>query len=67
MDRDKRYDRIKKAYDAMAYSKGIVIDDYKKYINDSYKNNITDEIRTKAKNKLYSIFGQYDELEIKDL
>ena len=31
------------------------------------KNNITDEIRTKAKNKLYSIFGQYDELEIKDL
>jgi uncharacterized membrane protein YkvA (DUF1232 family) len=31
------------------------------------KDNITDEIRTKAKNKLYSIFGQYDELEIKDL
>ena len=31
------------------------------------KDNITDEIRIKAKNKLYSIFGQYDELEIKDL
>ena len=31
------------------------------------KDNITDEIRTKAKNKLYSIFEQYDELEIKDL
>ena len=31
------------------------------------KDNITDEIRTKAKNKLYSIFGQYDGLEIKDL
>ena len=43
MDRDKRYDRIKKAYDAMVYSEGIVIHDYKKYINDSYKNNITDE------------------------
>ena len=43
MDRDKRYDRIKKAYDAMVYSECIVIHDYKKYINDSYKNNITDE------------------------
>ena len=31
------------------------------------KDNITEEIRTQAKNKLFSIFGEYDELEIKDL
>ena len=43
MDRDKRYDRIKKAYDAMVYTKGNISDNYEKYINDSYKKNITDE------------------------
>lgn len=43
MDRDKRYDRIQKAYDAMVFSKGNSSDDYKKYIENSYKNNITDE------------------------
>ena len=43
MDRDKRYERIQMAYDAMVFAKGNHCDDYKKYINDSYKNNITDE------------------------
>ena len=43
MDRDKRYERIQKAYDAIALGKGIVIDNYTDYINESYKNGITDE------------------------
>jgi len=43
MDRDKRYDRVKLAYDAMVNKKGNIINDYKKYNKDIYKNNITDE------------------------
>ena len=43
MDRDKRYDRLKKAYDAICFAKGIEINDYKEYIKESYKENITDE------------------------
>ena len=42
MDRDKRFDRIEKAYDEMVYAKTIN-DDYHKYINNSYENAITDE------------------------
>ena len=42
MDRDKRYDRVKMAYDSLVYGENK-IDDYKEYILDSYKNNITDE------------------------
>ena len=42
MDRDKRYDRLKKAYDVMT-NPNEEVKDYKKYIEDSYKNNITDE------------------------
>ena len=43
MDRDKRYDRIEKAYDAMVYAKANKSNDYHEYITDSYKNDITDE------------------------
>ena len=42
MDRDKRYDRVQKAYDAMVYSKELA-NNYEDYIKESYKNNITDE------------------------
>ena len=42
MDRDKRYDRLQKAYDVMV-NPNEEVKDYKKYIEDSYKNNITDE------------------------
>lgn len=42
MDRDKRYSRVKKAYDAMVYSKGL-INNYEEYIKENYKKNITDE------------------------
>ena len=43
MDRDKRYERIQKAYDAITKGEDNQINDYKTYINESYKNNITDE------------------------
>ena len=43
MDRDDNYDRLKKAYDAIVYSKGNKETSIKEFIEDSYKNNITDE------------------------
>ena len=43
MDRDKRYDRIKKSYDAIMYGVGNESDDYHDYINKCYERNITDE------------------------
>lgn len=42
MDRDKRFERIKKSYDAMIGNANET-DDYKAYIKESYKNDITDE------------------------
>lgn len=43
MDRDKRWDRVKKAYDAMVYGEGPSYSDPYEVINDSYKNGIYDE------------------------
>ena len=43
MDRDKRWDRIKKCYDVIVNNTGNKCDDYKKYITDSYEKGITDE------------------------
>ena len=43
MDRDKRWDRLKKCYDVIVNNIGNKCDDYKKYITDSYENGITDE------------------------
>ncbi|MBP3635110.1 MAG: phosphoglycerate mutase (2,3-diphosphoglycerate-independent) [Bacilli bacterium] len=43
MDRDKRYDRVKKCYDAMVNNVGNKSNNYNKYIMESYKKNITDE------------------------
>ena len=43
MDRDNRWDRVKKGYDAMAYAQPSTSSDILTYINDSYKNNILDE------------------------
>lgn len=43
MDRDKRYDRIKKCYDALVYGISNKSDDYNAHITESYKNNVTDE------------------------
>lgn len=43
MDRDKRWDRVKKAYDAMVYGEGPSYRDPYEVVNDSYENGIYDE------------------------
>ena len=43
MDRDKRYSRIKKYYDIVVNGKGNATNDISKTLNESYKNNVTDE------------------------
>ena len=58
MDRDKRWERVKLAYDLLVHGKGHTIknDGFIKAIKESYKNNITDEflkpiIKVDEKNK----------------
>ena len=43
MDRDKRYDRVKDAYDALIGENTNASDDYELYMKKSYENDITDE------------------------
>ena len=43
MDRDKRWDRVEQAYDAMVYGEGIQNPDPVAAIAESYKNGVTDE------------------------
>ncbi|MBT2217893.1 2,3-bisphosphoglycerate-independent phosphoglycerate mutase [Virgibacillus dakarensis] len=43
MDRDKRWDRVKKAYDAMVYGEGPKYQDPYELVDDSYENGIYDE------------------------
>jgi len=43
MDRDKRWERIKKAYDLMVNGVGLVTNNLQKSIQDSYDQSITDE------------------------
>ncbi|WP_085991394.1 2,3-bisphosphoglycerate-independent phosphoglycerate mutase [Oceanobacillus senegalensis] len=43
MDRDKRWDRVKKSYDAMVYGEGPTYRTPMEVIEDSYKNGIHDE------------------------
>ena len=43
MDRDKRWERIKKAYDLLIHGKGIEYTDAIKAVEDSYTSGITDE------------------------
>ncbi|KYG28424.1 2,3-bisphosphoglycerate-independent phosphoglycerate mutase [Priestia endophytica] len=43
MDRDKRWDRVEKAYRAMAYGEGPAYTDPLEVVEDSYKNDIYDE------------------------
>ncbi len=43
MDRDKRWDRVQKAYDCLTLGEGIKENSSKEAIKNSYKNNITDE------------------------
>ena len=43
MDRDKRWERVERAYDAIALGKGVVTHDLLAYVNESYANGTTDE------------------------
>jgi len=43
MDRDNRWDRVKKGYDVMSFATPITSNDILTYVNDSYKNAIFDE------------------------
>lgn len=43
MDRDNRWDRVKKGYDAMAFAQPSTTEDILTYVNNSYKNEIFDE------------------------
>jgi 2,3-bisphosphoglycerate-independent phosphoglycerate mutase len=43
MDRDKRWERVKLAYDVMVKGVGETVTDFEKVITDSYKNDVTDE------------------------
>ena len=43
MDRDNRWERVAKAYDAMVYGKGTCAQDAETAVRESYKNEITDE------------------------
>lgn len=43
MDRDRRWDRVKKAYDAMVYGKGPRYKNANEVVKDSYENGIYDE------------------------
>ncbi|HEY5465091.1 MAG TPA: 2,3-bisphosphoglycerate-independent phosphoglycerate mutase [Hanamia sp.] len=43
MDRDKRWERIKIAYDAIVYRKGLITDDIFSAVTSSYQNDVTDE------------------------
>ena len=43
MDRDNRWDRVKKVYDAMVYRQGKMFDSAESLVQDSYKNETDDE------------------------
>lgn len=43
MDRDKRWERVKLAYDAMVNGVGLLTDDPLKAVSDAYKEDVTDE------------------------
>lgn len=43
MDRDNRWERVGKAYAAMVYGEGVTCEDPVKAVEESYKNDVTDE------------------------
>jgi len=43
MDRDNRWDRVEKAYDAIVHGKGVMVDDAKAAVLASYKDGVNDE------------------------
>lgn len=53
MDRDKRWDRVQKAYDAIALGKGVKAATAAEAVENSYKENVTDEFVVPA------VIGEY--------
>ena len=43
MDRDNRWDRVEKAYDALTVGNGVITDNAEKAVRNSYENGVTDE------------------------
>ncbi len=43
MDRDNRWDRVEKAYDALTIGNGVKAEDAEKAVRESYENGVTDE------------------------
>ena len=64
MDRDKRWDRIELAYNAITAKSGKIFDDPKSYINQSYDNGDTDEFIIPAHHKGYQGIQDGDSLLI---
>lgn len=60
MDRDKRWDRIQKAYDAIVQGRGEVFTDPVEYINASYRQSINDEFIVPAIKNGYHGFEDND-------
>lgn len=53
MDRDQRWDRLEKAYDAIVNKKGDNFDDVLKYVEKQYSDKITDEFIVPAYNNTF--------------
>ena len=60
MDRDNRWDRIKKAYDAIALGIPKTNEDINKYIDDSYNNDVLDEFIVPVSLNKYNGFEEND-------
>ncbi len=60
MDRDKRWDRIQKAHDAIVHGNGTSFSDPVDYIQDSYINGVTDEFIVPAVKSGYEGFKDGD-------
>ena len=43
MDRDNRWERVEKAYSAMVYGEGVLVEDAEKAVRESYTQDVTDE------------------------
>ena len=62
MDRDKRWERIKKAYDLLVHGKGEEFESPIKAIEKSYSDNVTDEFITPK--KILNVDGNIDEGDV---
>lgn len=60
MDRDNRWDRVKKGYDSIAFAQPSISDDILTYVNNSYENKIFDEFIVPT------AFNSYDGLKQND-